>query len=139
MFGFELAGETVGTVRVVPMGHGLTLTETLFAQLGADAPATGPGDWEVGRLVLAPEYRSDVHALRHCLLTSLRYGCRHSRISGMYATCTHALSRLYRRFGFTAFAHDVPLPGTPKTYTMIRADAVPLLATLSGQAGARAH
>jgi N-acyl-L-homoserine lactone synthetase len=137
VFGFELAGETVGTVRVVPMGLGLTLTETLFEQLGAQAPAIGPGDWEVGRLVLAPEYRSDVNALRHCLLTSLRYGCGHSQIRGLYATCTHALSRLYRRFGFTAFAHDVPLPGTSKTYTMIRADSGPLLATLSAQRGAR--
>jgi N-acyl-L-homoserine lactone synthetase len=139
VFGFELAGETVGTVRVVPLGHGLTLTETLFAQLGEAAPAIAPGDWEVGRLVLAPEYRSDVDALRHCLLTSLRYGCSHSPIAGLYATCTHALSRLYRRFGFTAFAHGVPLPGTAKTYTMIKADCGPLLATLSGQGGGRPH
>lgn len=133
MFGFELDGETVGTVRVVPMGYGLTLSETLLEQLGDQAPTAGEGDWEVGRLVLAPEYRSDVNALRHCLLTSLRYGCAHARIQGLYATCTHALSRLYRRFGFQAFAHDVPLPGTAKTYTMIRADSAPLLATLSGQ------
>jgi hypothetical protein len=121
------------------MGHGLTLTETLFEQLGEKVPAFGLADWEVGRLVLAPEYRTDVNALRHCLLTSLRHGCSHSRIRGLYATCTHALSRLYRRFGFTAFAHDVPLPGTAKTYTMIKADSVPLLATLSGQSGGRPH
>ena len=115
------------------MGFGLTLSETLFGQLGDLAPPASQGDWEVGRLVLAPEYRSDVNALRHCLLTSLRYGCAHAQIQGLYATCTHALSRLYRRFGFHAFAHDVPLPGTAKSYTMIRADSGPLLATLAGQ------
>ena len=136
MFGFELDGETVGTVRVVPMGYGLTLSETLFAQLGTAAPQARTCDWEVGRLVLAPEYRSDVGALRHCLLMALRYGCAHAQISSLYATCTHALSRLYRRLGWEAFANEVPLVGTDKSYTLIRAQAGPLMATLSGQRAA---
>lgn len=120
MFAFEQGGDLIGTVRMVPMGHQLTLTETLCAQLGAAAPALSPVDWEIGRLVLAPEHRSDVHALGHCLYLALAYSCAHTRVEHFYAACTHVLSRLYRRFEFAAFARDVPLAGTEKVYTLIR-------------------
>ena len=104
----------------------MTLTETLLPHSGADVPAAGTGDWEVGRLVLAPAYRSDVEALRHCLRIALEHACEATQVDHLFATCTHVLSRLYRRFGFSVFAKDVPLPGTPKTYTLIRgrSDAV---------------
>lgn len=120
MFAFDLYGERIGTIRIVPMGYGLTLTETLLPELGEAAPPLLPGDWEVGRLVLAPEYRTDVEALRRCLHLALEYAREHTRIDTLYASCTHVLGRLYRRFAFTAFARDVPLRGTPKTYTLIR-------------------
>ncbi|MEJ6023208.1 N-acyl amino acid synthase FeeM domain-containing protein [Ramlibacter sp. PS4R-6] len=120
MFGFELGGEWIGTIRIVPLGYQLTLTETLLPHAGADAPPTGPGDWEVGRLVLAPAYRSDVEALRHCLRIALEYACGATRVDHLFATCTHVLGRLYRRFGFAVFARDVVLPGTDKSYTLIR-------------------
>jgi len=95
------------------------LTESLLPELSAVAPETGLDDWEVGRLVLAPEYRADVDALRHCLHLALEYTRQHTHVRTLYAACTHVLSRLYRRFSFNAFARDVPLRGTPKTYTMI--------------------
>ncbi len=98
----------------------LTLTEALISQMGTDAPAIAPGDWEVGRLIFAEEYRSDVNALRHCLCLALDYAIEHARIERMHATCTHVLSRLYRRFGFGVIAKDVPLSGTAKTYSLIR-------------------
>ena len=87
---------------------------------GPDVPAFGTHDWEVGRLVLAPEYRTAVDALRHCLHLSLDYGNRTSRVDHLYATCTHVLRRLYRRFGFSVIAREVPLAGTSKVYTLIR-------------------
>ena len=102
------------------MGYGLTLTETLLPQLGGTAPAVGPTDWEVGRLVLAPAYRADVDHLGHYLRLALGYVRQHDDVHGLFAACTHVLSRLYRRYGFQAFARDVPLLGTPKTYTLIR-------------------
>jgi predicted GNAT family N-acyltransferase len=119
VFAFDLNGERIGTIRIVPMGHGLTLTETLLPELSAVAPKVGLEDWEVGRLVLAPEFRADVDALRHCLYLALEYTRQHTQVGTLYAACTHVLSRLYRRFSFNAFARDVPLRGTPKTYTMI--------------------
>lgn len=114
------------------MGHQLTLTDSLLDQLGSAAPPLEVGDWEVGRLVLAPEHRSDVNALRHCLSLALNYACSHTRINNLYASCTHVLGRLYRRFAFSAFAKDVPLPGADKSYTLIRGDSHAVARALSG-------
>ena len=85
MFGFELDGELIGTIRIVPLAYQLTLTETLLPQLGSDAPPVGPGDWEVGRLVLAPDCRSDVETLRHCLYLALQYACAHAPVTALFA------------------------------------------------------
>lgn len=132
MFGFELNGDIIGTIRIVPMGHELTLTEMLLRDAGPDAPVPVRGDWEVGRLVLAPEYRSDVDALRRCLFLALTYACNHANVRSLYASCTHVLSRLYRRFAFSAFARDIPLRGTEKVYTLIRGAAPQVSVALSG-------
>ena len=78
----------------------MTLTETLLPGAGPDVPPISMGDWEVGRLVLAPAYRTDVEALRHCLRIALEYACAATNVDHLFATCTHVLSRLYRRFGF---------------------------------------
>ena len=104
----------------MPLGYQLTLTETLLPEAGPDVPPISAGDWEVGRLVLAPAYRTDVEALRHCLRIALEYACAATNVDHLFATCTHVLSRLYRRFGFSVFARDVQLSGTSKIYTLIR-------------------
>ncbi len=118
------------------MGHELTLTDKLLGQLGSEGPALEPGDWEVGRLVLAPEHRSDINALRHCLSLALDYACTHTRINNLYASCTHVLGRLYRRFAFSAFAKDVALPGLEKSYTLIRGTSHAVSQALSGSTAA---
>lgn len=114
------------------MGRNLTLTETLLDQLGAAAPPLEGNDWEVGRLVLAPEFRSDVDALRRCLFLSLDYASANANVQNLYASCTHVLARLYRRFGFSPFAAGVPLAGTEKSYTLIRGHAPQVLNALAG-------
>ena len=118
------------------MGYGLTLTDTLLEQLGPRAPDVGAGDWEVGRLVLAPAFRSDVEALRHCLRIALEHACDATRVDHLFATCTHVLSRLYRRFGFSVFAKEVPLPGTSKTYTLIRGQSEAVAMGLASRSAA---
>ena len=133
MCGFELGGDWIGTIRIVPLGYGLTLTETLLPHAGPGIPAIEPADWEVGRLALAPEYRADVDALRQCLRMSLGLAFATTQVDHLYATCTHVLSRLYRRFGFSEVAREVPLPGTPKTYTVIRGTASAVAAGLAGR------
>lgn len=121
----------IGTIRVVPMQGGLTLTETLLAQSTAPLHTLGNGSWEVGRLVLAPQYRSDPDALKRCLFLSLSYLCQHADAKNLYASCSHVLSRLYRRFGFSAFAKDVVLNNTEKCYTLIHGYAPEVLEALT--------
>lgn len=121
------------------MGDGLTLTEQLLPHAGPDAPAVADGDWEVGRLVLADGYRTDVDALRHCLHAALVHAFRHAHVSRLFATCTDVLGRLYRRFAFTPFARDVPLADTGKVYTMISGGAQPVSRALSGRPVPQAH
>ena len=123
----------IGTIRIVPLGYQLTLTETLLPYLGSDGPVLVTGEWEVGRLVLAPDYRSDVETLRHCLYLALQYASANAHVTALFATCTHVLSRLYRRFGFGVFARDVPLPGTEKIYTLIRGGSRDVELALSGR------
>jgi N-acyl-L-homoserine lactone synthetase len=126
---FELDGAIIGTIRIVPMGYRLTLTDALLEELGSSELLVG-GSWEVGRLVLAPEYRSDVDTLRHCLFLALTYASERAQVSNLYAACTPLLSRLYRRFGFRQVARDVPLRGTGRTYTLIRGGAARILKAL---------
>lgn len=133
MGGFDLDGETIGTIRIVPIGYELTLAETLFAQLGPESHVPREHAWEVGRLVLDHECRSDVSALRRCLFLSLDYARRQAKVENLYAACTHVLARLYRRFGFSQVAAGVPLPGTDKTYTLIHGDAEHVLRCLAGE------
>jgi len=130
---FERKGRLIGTIRLVPMGLGLTLTDTLLTQLGPQAPSHIGTSWEVGRLVLDEENRSDVNALRRCLSLSLDYACSITRVDNLYASCTHVLSRLYRRFGFSSFATEVPLAGTEKRYTLIHGFAPQVLGSLNGR------
>lgn len=118
------------------MGSGLTLTETLLPQLGQAAPAVADVDWEAGRLVLSPDHRADVDALRHCLCLSLDHLRHSAEVRRLFAACTPVLGRLYRRFGFLSFARDVPLAGTAKTYTMIAGGCEEVYASLAGPAGA---
>lgn len=121
------------------MGYGLTLTETLVEQLGDAAPSLSTGDWEVGRLALAPEYRSDVDALRRCLSLALEYTREHAEVDRLFATCTHVLSRLYRRFAFSVYARDVPLLGTSKVYTLISGAFDDVGCALAGRPPGRAQ
>lgn len=119
------------------MGYELTLAETLIHQLGPDVHPPREHAWEVGRLVLDHECRSDVNALRRCLFLSLDYARTQARVENLYAACTHVLARLYRRFGFAQVAAGVPLAGTDKTYTLIHGDADHVLRCLAGEQGAQ--
>ena len=123
----------IGTIRVVPMQGGLTLTESLLAQANEFSHVLPEGSWEVGRLVVAPEYRSDAESLKRCLYLSLSYLCGHAEVQNLYASCSHVLSRLYRRFGFSALAREVLLNGTQKRYTLIHGRAPEVLDALTAR------
>lgn len=123
-------------MRFVPMKYELTLTETL--QKGIDInPALLEDSWEIGRLVLDPEFRHGQDLLKKCSLLALSFMCENSNARHFHASCSHVLSRLYRRFGFLALAKDVPLAGTDKTYTLIHGALADVSRALMGSDTAR--
>jgi hypothetical protein len=130
---FELDRDLVGTVRAVPLGHGLTLLEELREQAGIDPGGTYHNGWEMGRLIISPSYRGGRDSLRAFLYLSLTFLEQLRPVDHLHATCTPALARLYRAFGFENVARDVPLLGTDKTYTVIHGAFPDVIEKLSGQ------
>lgn len=116
---FERGREIVGTIRAVPMRFGLTLTEKLLAVARPNTGYATADSWEMGRLVMDPEYRGGTDSLRRCLFLAVSFLHETARSGHLHAACTPALARLYRRFGFDVVAEDVPLQGSAKCYTLI--------------------
>ena len=52
--------------------------------------------WEVGRLVLAPEYRAGPEVLKRCLFVTLLHLLRTTEIENVFAVCTPVLSASQR-------------------------------------------
>lgn len=82
------------------MGLGLAPCDA-FVQDQALAPGFRESSWEVGRLVLSPEYRTGLDVLRRCLFLTLIYLIEHTAVQNSFASCSPQLARLYRRFGFS--------------------------------------
>ena len=89
------------------------------------------GSWEVGRLVLAPQYRSGPEALKRCLFLALVYLVRNTDIANLFASCSPILGRLYRRFGFSVLAKNA-CEGSLESYSLIHGDVPTVLRALAG-------
>lgn len=87
------------------MGRGLAPCEGLLT--GTELPPELLADgWEVGRLVLAPAYRSNGEVLKTCLMLTFMQFLEVTPRANAFATCTPVLGRLYRRFGFSVLLKD---------------------------------
>lgn len=102
---FVRYGEYVGTIRYLPMNEGLAPCDQLAHRHDID-PDLLDSSWEVGRLVLAPQYRSGPEALKRFLFLTLVDLLEHTPVDNLFASCTPVLSRLYRRFGFTVLVKE---------------------------------
>jgi hypothetical protein len=105
----------------VPLRYNLTLTEALLHQESLYSHVSSYDCWEVGRLVLDAEFRSRHDFLKKCLSLGLECFIKNSNAEMLLASCTHVLSRLYSRFGFSPLAKDICLKDTEKLYTLIYA------------------
>jgi len=98
----------VATMRFVPSGLRLTAAERLPNGIGAAGEhILGAGNWEVGRLIVAPDERSP-ELLQECLTLALRALIEEREVDHFYAIATPVMARLWRRFGMRPAA---PLRG----------------------------
>lgn len=95
--------EAIATIRFIPSGHGLTLTERFWSDLVKDPAILGPDSWEVGRLVMAPEHRR-ADLLTPLLRLALKELAQRKPVVHMHGSCLMRMTRLYRRFGFQIHA-----------------------------------
>lgn len=98
-------GECIGTIRYLPMNRGLAPCDKLVRQHAVPDDLL-EASWEVGRLVLAPQYRSGFDVLKRLLFLSLADVLDEHPVDNLLASCTPVLSRLYRRFGFSVLVKD---------------------------------
>ena len=119
------------------MGRGLSPAEDLLRERGAGVFAVR-GNWEFGRLVLDPRYRAGPEMLERCVFLAVSHLVREFPCAYAFASCTPALSRLYRRFGFSVIANDVSVPGEEKPYHLIQAAIADVLAAAASTEAERA-
>jgi hypothetical protein len=113
------------------MNRGLAPCEALLLQHSPLPPEWCEDSWEVGRLVLAPEYRSGAEALKKCLLLTFMYLVRTTDIRNGFAVCNPVLGRLYRRFGFSVLASNA-WEDTTGSFSLIHGSVPAVLRALTG-------
>lgn len=99
-------GEAIATMRFIPTGHGITLTERWWGGHVTDPALLSRQSWEVGRLVMAPEHRQE-GLLPQCMTMAFVQLLELADVQHMHATCHMAMTRLYRRFGFGIHAKRI--------------------------------
>jgi N-acyl-L-homoserine lactone synthetase len=88
------------------MNQGLAPCEALLDGQSLLPAHCYDASWEVGRLVLAPEYRAGPEVLKRCLFVTLMHLLRTTQIENVFAVCTPILARLYRRLGCSVIMKD---------------------------------
>lgn len=99
----SLDDEVIATIRFIPTGHGVTLTERFWPDLVSEPAILGATSWEVGRLVMAPEHRR-ADLLPRCMAMALMELLCCKEVDHFHASCLTSMTRLYRRFGFGVHA-----------------------------------
>ena len=120
MFAFEVHRVVIGTLRLVPMYKGLTSLEQLLEQRQLIDPAIRQSSWEIGRLVLNPDYRSGPNLVKRCVFLGVSYFAQHTDGQHLFASCSPVLSRLYRRFGLSTIVNNLRVDGTDGLYVLMR-------------------
>ena len=114
------------------MDRGLAPCEALLAKQSMLSAQHYDAAWEVGRLVIAPQYRSGPEALKRCLFLTLVYLIHNFEIRNLYASCNPVLSRLYRRFGFSIVLKEA-CEQPDGSYSLIHGAVPTVLAALAGE------
>jgi acetyltransferase-like isoleucine patch superfamily enzyme len=95
--------------------------------------------WEVGRLVLAAEYRTTPEILKRCFFLILERFVKVSPRANFFASSSPILCRLYRRFGFNVLVKDACRTGQD-TFSLIHGTVASVAAAVGlEQAAPRAR
>jgi hypothetical protein len=113
------------------MDRGLAPCEEILQRQSLLPAHMYEGSWEVGRLVLAPEYRSGAEALKRCLLLTFMYLFEATNIKNGFAMCNPVLGRLYRRFGFSVLVKEA-WEGPTGSFSLIHGSVPAVLSALTG-------
>lgn len=113
------------------MDRGLAPCETVLQGQSLVPAHYYHASWEVGRLVLAPQYRSGPEALKRCLFLALLYLVRNTEIANLFASCSPVLGRLYRRFGFSVLVKNACDTGA-ESFSLIHGDVPTVMRALAG-------
>ena len=116
-------GLPIASIRFIPGGHGVTLTERYWGHLSHGTDMLGANNWEVGRLVMAPENRR-ADLLPRCLALSLVELLDHAEVEHFHASCLSRMARLYRRFGFATQGSSLSSSGKECALIHARVDDV---------------
>lgn len=133
MAAFECCGTFIGTIRLIPMNQGLAPCEALLDGQSLLPAHCYDASWEVGRLVLAPEYRAGPEVLKRCLFVTLMHLLRTTQIENVFAVCTPVLARLYRRLGCSVIMKDA-CAGADGSLALIHGKASAVLMALASNA-----
>jgi N-acyl-L-homoserine lactone synthetase len=98
--------------------QGLSPLDALLA--GQVEPERLRRGWEFGRLVLDPAWRSGPELVRRSIFLGVQHLARHTGAEHLFASCTPAHARLYRRYGFSVLAAAVRPPGACDAYCLIQ-------------------
>ena len=118
------------------MSRGLAPCDKLVCQHDI-APELLEESWEVGRLVLDPQYRSGFESLKRSLFLTLVDLLEDHSVENLFASCTPVLSRLYRRFGFSVMVKEASADAEG-TYCLIHGHVPAVLKALAATLEERA-
>lgn len=112
------------------MNQGLAPCEALLDGQSLLPAHCYEASWEVGRLVLAPDYRAGPEVLKRCLFVTLMHLLRTTEIDNVFAVCTPILARLYRRLGCSVVMKDA-CSGAGESLSLIHGKASGVLMALA--------
>lgn len=105
-----LGHEPIATIRFIPSGHGVTVTERFWGYASAGTELVGPDSWEAGRLIMSPDHRRG-DMLPKCMSLAFAELVQTVKVRHLHGSCHMRLYRLYRRFGFQMHTRATTIDG----------------------------
>jgi predicted GNAT family N-acyltransferase len=107
----------IGTLRLIRMGYGLTITEKIIKEQEIEYPNL-KNSWEGGRLILVKKNRNQKNML-YFISLALKWLIDDRNADYIFAHCPAALGRIYKKFGFKIISKNLNIPHYKRKYVII--------------------